>query len=177
MGDPEGLFSTLPAVVSTLLGYFTGQWLRRQKTDSSVSMTLTLCGLVCLTLGKIWSWGFPINKKLWTSSYVLFMGGMALVLFAACYEWIEVRGRRRLAVPFEIMGTNSIAAFTASVLMIKIFVKTSIGGVTSYEWINNRVFVSWLGPWNGPTMFAVATVAFWWLVLYYMHKRRIYIKV
>lgn len=181
MGDPEGLFSTLPAVVSVLLGYFTGEWLRKQPIKSSTSMDLVLVGLSCLVVGEIWGFWFPINKKLWTSSYVIFTTGWALILLAACYEWIEVRSRHRWGKPFEIMGLNAIFVFVASVLMIKTLVKTHIGigekAPTTYEWIYNHLFVPWVGAMNGSLLFALITVLFWWLVLYGMYRQRWFIKI
>ncbi|MEO0375657.1 MAG: DUF5009 domain-containing protein, partial [Cyanobacteria bacterium P01_A01_bin.17] len=97
MGDPEGLFGTLPAIATTLLGYFTGAWLRTTAVfkgvrSSSQSTTLAMFGLGSLLVGQVWSIWFPINKKLWSSSFVLFTVGLALLLLAACYELIEVRG-------------------------------------------------------------------------------------
>ena len=181
MGDPEGLFSTLPAVVSVLLGYFTGEWLRKQPIKSSTSMDLVLVGLSSLVVGEVWGFWFPINKKLWTSSYVIFTTGWALILLAACYEWIEVRSRHRWGKPFEIMGLNAIFVFVASVLMIKILVKTHIGvgekAPTTYEWIYAHLFVPWVGAMNGSLSFALITVLFWWLVLYGMYRQRWFIKI
>jgi predicted acyltransferase len=181
MGDPEGLFSTLPAVVSVLLGYFTGEWLRKQPIKSSTSMDLVLVGLSCLVVGEVWGFWFPINKKLWTSSYVIFTTGWALILLAACYEWIEVRSQHRWGKPFEIMGLNAIFVFVASVLMIKILVKTHIGigekAPSTYEWIYAHLFVPWVGARNGSLLFALITVLFWWLVLYGMYRQRWFIKI
>jgi predicted acyltransferase len=181
MGDPEGLFSTLPAVVSVLLGYFTGEWLRKQPIKSSTSMDLVLVGLSCLVVGEVWGFWFPINKKLWTSSYVIFTTGWALILLAACYEWIEVRSQHRWGKPFEIMGLNAIFVFVASVLMIKTLVKTHIGvgekAPTTYEWIYAHLFVPWVGARNGSLLFALITVLFWWLVLYGMYRQRWFIKI
>ncbi len=181
MGDPEGLFSTLPAVVSVLLGDFTGDWLRKQPVKSRTSMALVLVGLSCLVVGQVWGFWFPINKKLWTSSFVVFTTGWALLLLAACYEWIEVRQRRRWGKPLEIMGLNAIFVFVASVLMIKILVKTHIGtgdkAPTTYTWIYEHLFVPWTGAMNGSLLFALVTVLFWWLVLYGMYRRRWFIKV
>ncbi len=181
MGDPEGLFSTLPAIVSVLLGYFTGEWLRKQPVKSRTSLNLVIVGLSCLVVGQVWGFWFPINKKLWTSSFVIFTTGWALLLLAACYELIEVRGRGRWGRPFEIMGLNAIFVFVASVLMIKILVKTHIGtgenAPTTYTWIYEHLFVPWAGAMNGSLLFALVTVLFWWVVLYGMYRRRWFFKV
>jgi len=181
MGDPEGLFSTLPAVVSVLLGYFTGQWLRTQPVNSRTSMDLVIIGLASLVVGEVWGFWFPLNKKLWTSSYVVFTTGWALLLLAVCYELIEVRQRRRWGKPFEIMGLNAIFVFVASVLMIKILVKTHIGtgenAPTTYTWIYENLFMPWAGAMNGSLLFALVTVLFWWGVLYGMYRQRWFVKV
>ncbi|GAB4199060.1 MAG: lpg1661 family Dot/Icm T4SS effector [Coleofasciculaceae cyanobacterium] len=181
MGDPEGLLSTLPAVVSVLFGYFTGDWLRKQHPKSSTSMDLVLLGLSCLVIGQVWDFWFPINKKLWTSSFVVFTTGWALLLLAACFEWIEVRQRQRSGKPFEIMGVNAIFVFIASVLLIKILVKTKIGtgenAPTTYIWIYNHFFLPWAGALNGSLLFALLTVLFWWGVLYLMYRKRWFFKV
>jgi predicted acyltransferase len=181
MGDPEGLFSTLPAVVTVLLGYFTGDWLRKQPIKSRTSMDLVLDGLSFLVVGQLWDFWFPINKKLWTSSYVLFTAGWAILLLAACYELIEVRGRRSWGKPFEMMGLNAIFIFVASVLMIKILVKTYIGtggkAPSTYTWIYQHLFVPWAGAMNGSLLFALLTLLFWWAVSYGMYRQRWFIKI
>lgn len=181
LGDPEGLFSTLPAVVSVLAGYFTGDWIRRQSVKSRVTIGLVLFGIGCLIIGSAWGWVFPINKKLWTSSYVVFTTGWALLLLAACYELIEVRKVRRWDKPFEVMGLNAISIFVASVLLIKILVRTTIGAgdkaPSTYNWIYQNVFASWLGAVNGSLFFAIATVLLWLTVAYGMYRRGLFIKV
>ena len=180
MGDPEGLFGTLPAVVTVLAGYFTGQWLRMQPVKSRTSVGLVLFGLGCLGGGWAWGWVFPINKKLWTSSYVLFTAGWALLLLAGCYELVEVRQLRRWGKPFEVMGLNAIFVFVASVLAIKILVKTHVGtgdAPTAYTWIYERVFLPWTGAMNGSLLFAVVTVLFWWAIAYGMYRRGWFVRV
>lgn len=181
LGDPEGLFSTLPAVVSVLAGYFTGDWIRRQSVKSRVTIGLVLFGIGCLIIGSAWGWVFPINKKLWTSSYVVFTTGWALLLLAACYELIEVRKVRRWDKPFEVMGLNAISIFVASVLLIKILVRTTIGAgdkaPSTYNWIYQNVFASWFGAVNGSLFFAIATVLLWLTVAYGMYRRSLFIKV
>jgi predicted acyltransferase len=180
-GDPEGLFSTIPAIVSVLFGYFTGDWLRQQPIKSRTSLNLVLLSLSCMVTGQLWGFGFPINKKLWTSSYVVFTTGWALLLLAACYELIEVRKQRRWGKPFEIIGLNAIFLFVASVLLIKILVKTHIGtgenAPTTYTWIFEHLFVPWAGAMNGSFLFALLTLAFWWVVGYGMYRRCWFVKV
>lgn len=181
MGDPEGLFSTLPAVVTVLLGYFTGNWIRTQPVQSRTSLGLVLFGIACLVIGWLWGLEFPINKKLWTSSFVLFTTGWGLLLLAACYELIEVRKFRRWGFPFEVMGVNAIFAFVASVLLIKILVKTNVNTadspITAYSWIYEKVFLPWGGPMNASLLFAIVTVLFWWVVLYGMYRRQMLVKI
>ncbi|MBD2340602.1 acyltransferase family protein [Calothrix sp. FACHB-156] len=181
MGDPEGIFSTIPAIVSVLAGYFVGNWIRSQTVQSRISIGLALFGIGCLIVGWAWGWTFPINKKIWTSSYVVFTSGWALLLLAACYELIEVRQIRRWSKPFEIMGLNAIALFVASVLLIKILVRTNIGtgetAPSTYNWIYQNVFASWAGTFNGSLLFALVTVLFWWVVAAIMYRQRWFFKV
>jgi len=180
MGDPEGLFGTLSAVVTVLAGYFSGQWVRTQPVKSRTSLGLVLFGIGCLIAGWTWGWVFPINKKLWTSSYVLFTAGWALLLLATCYELIEVRRFRRWSKPFEVMGLNAIFVFIASVLVIKILNNTYVGtGNTTltYTWIYEHLFLSWAGAMNGSLLFAIVTVLFWWVILYGMYRQRWFVKI
>ena len=167
--DPEGLLSTLPAVVTVLTGYFTGEWLRVQQITTRTSINLAICGLSCVVIGHLWGFLFPINKQLWTSSYVVFTAGWALLLLAACYETIEVRDGK-WGRPFEIMGLNAIFLFVASGIVARILLKTHIGSgenvSTTYTWIYENWFVPWAGPLNGSLAFAVTAVLFWWLILY-----------
>ncbi|MEA5564591.1 MULTISPECIES: acyltransferase family protein [unclassified Anabaena] len=181
MGDPEGLFSTIPAIVSVLAGYFTGDWIRKQPVQTRTSVGLALFGIGCLIIGWAWGWVFPINKKLWTSSYVVFTSGWALLLLAGCYELIEVRLIRRWSKPWEIMGLNAIALFVASVLLIKILVRTKIGtgetAISTYNWIYQNLFASWAGNFNGSLLFALVTVLLWWAVAVIMYRQNWFIKV
>lgn len=182
LGDPEGLFSTIPAIVSVLAGYFTGEWIKDKKqATSQTSMDLVLFSLCCLVIAIIWDVAFPINKKIWTSSYVLFTSGWALMLLAACYELIEVRLIKLWSKPFEIMGLNAIALFVASVFLIKVTAKTQLGtgetAVSIYDWIYKNIFASWAGNFNGSFLFALVTLLFWYGVAVLMYQKRWFIKV
>ena len=144
-------------------------------------MDLVTAGLVCLVVGYLWSFLFPINKQLWTSSYVLFTAGWALLLLAACYETIDVRGWRQWGWPFEVMGLNAIFAFLGSGLVARILLATRIGSgedaLNTKTWIYQHLFASWAGPMNGSLAFACVTVFFWWAILYGMYRRRWFLKL
>jgi len=170
--DPEGLFSTLPAIVTVLLGYFTGDWLRTQPIKTRTSINLVIFGLIALIIGQLWGFIFPINKQLWTSSYVLFTAGWALLMLALCYELIEVRNFGKWGLPFEVMGLNAIFLFVASGLFSRILIKTFIGKTTTYTWIYENLFRYWAGALNGSLLFAIVMVLFWWVILYGMYRRR-----
>jgi len=178
--DPEGLLSTLPAVVTVLTGYFTGEWLRVQPIKTRTSINLAIWGFRCVVIGRLWGFLFPINKQLWTSSYVVFTAGWALLLLAFCYQTIEVRDWK-WGRPFEIMGLNAIFLFVASGIVARILLKTHIGtganAPTTYTWIYENWFVPWAGPLNGSLAFAVTAVLFWWFILYGMYRRGWAIKI
>ncbi|MEX0613039.1 MAG: hypothetical protein WD229_13040, partial [Pirellulales bacterium] len=101
--DPEGLLSTLPAIVTALLGYWTGLFIQRRGLNNETVVLLVGCGAICVEVGLLWDLAFPINKKLWTSSYVLLSGGLAMQLLAGCILKFDVWNWRRLARPFEIV--------------------------------------------------------------------------
>ncbi|HKY27404.1 MAG TPA: heparan-alpha-glucosaminide N-acetyltransferase domain-containing protein, partial [Pyrinomonadaceae bacterium] len=109
--DPEGLLSTIPAIATTLMGVLTGHWLRSRKTAYEKVAGMFVVGAVCVAVGWALNSFFPINKALWTSSYVLFTGGLALQFLALCYWIIDIKGYRRWAKPFEVFGLNAIALY------------------------------------------------------------------
>ena len=118
--DPEGLLSTIPAIATTLLGVLTGHWLRSERTRMEKVVGMFVAGAVCVVLGWMWNKFFPINKPLWTSSYVLFTAGLGLQLLALCYWVIDIKGYRRWAWPFEVFGVIALALFVGSALMVKL---------------------------------------------------------
>ena len=115
--DPEGLLSTIPALGTTLLGVLAGLFLRTSRPDTRKALILAIAGLSGLVLGLFWNPWFPINKKLWTSSYVLFAGGWSLLLLAAFWYLIQARGYRRGTGALLVFGTNAITAYAVSELM------------------------------------------------------------
>jgi len=112
--DPEGLLSTIPAIATVLLGVLAGNWLKGARERHDKVIGLFLAANAVLFLGLWMNIDFPINKKIWSSSYVLFAGGVALHMLAICYWLVDVKGYRRWAVPFMVFGTNAIAVYVAS---------------------------------------------------------------
>ncbi|NET70671.1 MAG: DUF5009 domain-containing protein [Sphaerospermopsis sp. SIO1G2] len=179
--DPEGLFSTIPAVVTVLIGYLTGSWLQKQQVKSRTSVNLVIWGLVCLIIGIFWGFVFPINKPLWTSSYVVYTAGWALLVLALCYEVVEVRGLKKWGFPWQVMGVNAIFLFIGSGVVGRILVKISVGSgeniVSLKTWIYKNLFSSWAGNMNGSLLFAVANLVLWWFMLYFMYRQRWFLKI
>jgi predicted acyltransferase len=181
--EPEGLFSTLPAITSVLLGYFNGVWLKtRRMVRSSNSSSMAMFALGAIVIGVIWGKFFPLNKALWTSSFVLFMGGWALLTFTLCYELIDVRGiGRKLSKPLEWMGLNPLFAFVGSVLMIKVFMNNNVDvcgdkGTSIYKYLVKTMF-GWAGAGHDTVLFAAATVVLWSFICYLMYRMRWFIKL
>ncbi|HEX2190658.1 MAG TPA: heparan-alpha-glucosaminide N-acetyltransferase domain-containing protein [Longimicrobiaceae bacterium] len=180
--DPEGLLSTLPAVATVLLGVLAGRWLRSDRAPAEKAVWMFLAGNAGLLLGLAWHESFPINKNLWTSSYVVFTAGMALHFLAACYWLVDVKGWRRWAFPFVLFGVNAIAAFFLSGIMARLLTLVKWAGpagdpVTLKGWIHQALFASWLSPVNASLAFAACFVLFWTGVMWVFYRRRIFIKV
>lgn len=179
--DPEGLLSTLPAMVTLLGGYFTGDWLRDQPRSSRTSLGLAMFGLMAVILGGLWGLLFPINKALWTSSYVLYSGGWSLLLLAGCYELIEVRRWQGWSLPLRVMGLNAIALFVGSGIVVRLmnFIKIGSGeeAPSLYRWLYENGFASWAGLLNGSLLFAIANIFLWFLILYGFYRRGWFLKL
>ena len=170
--DPEGLLSTIPAVSTTLFGVLTGHWLRSERTRMDKVVGMFVAGAFCVALGWGWNSFFPINKSLWTSSYVLFTAGLALQLLALCYWVIDIKGYRRWAWPFEVFGVNALALFVGSALMVKL-----MGLIRMQGWIFRNLFLSWASPINASLFYAIAFIALWLFLMWLLYRKRIYIKV
>jgi predicted acyltransferase len=180
--DPEGLLSTIPALATTLIGVLTGHWLRSKKTAYEKVAGLFVAGAICIAVGWAWNSFFPINKALWTSSYVLFTGGLALQFLALCYWVIDINGYRRWAKPFEIFGVNAIALYVGAGLMAELLGVIKVTGadgskVSLGSWIYENLFASWASPVNASLAFAIAFVLVWLGLMWILYRRKIFIKV
>jgi predicted acyltransferase len=180
--DPEGLLSTIPAIATTLFGVLTGQWLRMQKTAYEKVAGLFAVGAVCIVLGWAWNPFFPINKSLWTSSYVFFTGGMALEFLALCYWLIDIKKYQWWTKPFVIFGVNAIVLFVGSGVMARsmglIKVNSAEGTpISLHSWIFRNAFSSWLPPYRASLAFAICFILVWLGLMWILYRRKIFIKV
>ena len=180
--DPEGLLSTIPAVATTLFGILTGHWLRSERPRFEKVVGMFVAGALCVALGWAWNPFFPINKALWTSSYVLFTAGLALQFLGLCYWLIDIKGYRRWAWPFEVFGVNALALFVGSALMVKLMglIKFDRGDgtqISSQGWIFRKFFLSWASSINASLAYAIAFILLWLFFMWLLYRKRIFIKV
>jgi predicted acyltransferase len=179
--DPEGLLSTIPAVGTTLLGAMTGLWLRAKAPGTRKTAGMIAGGIVLMVLGGIWNLSFPINKNLWTSSYVLFTAGAAEVLLALCYWLTDVKGWKTWGRPFVILGSNAITLFVLSGLMTKVLITVKVamadGSTTTlYRHLYLTLYAPLLAPKNASLLFAATHLAVLFGVLLVMYRRQIFLK-
>jgi predicted acyltransferase len=179
--DPEGLLSSLPALGTTLLGYLAGSLFRAGLEAREIIRRLVISGIVMTLAGLAWDTVFPINKSLWTSSFVLLTAGLASLFLAGFYWVADVRGHKAGLKPFVIYGVNAIVVFVASGLLAKTMglIRVPFGGkdVSSQVFLYKTFFESWLAPINASLAYAIANVVGWYAVLWLMDKRGIHIKV
>jgi predicted acyltransferase len=173
--DPEGLLGTLPAIVTGLIGIRTGSWLKRKDRDDSVKVSWMLTyGVLAIVAGLIWDLFFPINKALWTSSYVLYSGGWAIAGLAICYWLIDVQGYKKWAAPFVAFGVNALPAYILSNYIPHYFInKIKIGGQSIYH----LLYAPYFSPYNASVISAAVLVLLIWLLMWILYLRKIIIKV
>jgi predicted acyltransferase len=181
--DPEGLLGTIPALATSMLGVFAGLWLRSARAQGDKVKGLIAAGAVAAGAGWLWGLVFPINKALWTSSYVLFTGGLAMWLLALCYWLIEMKGIRAWGRPFEIFGINAIAAYMLPIFLLKFLVlyKLPVAGAAEPEQLRvilcDQVFGTWLSPLNASAAFAFSYMLLWLGVFWLLYRKNIFIKI
>lgn len=176
--DPEGLLGTVPAVATGLLGVLTGQWIRTERPIAERMTWLFLMGNALVIIGLIWDLVFPINKALWTSSYVLYAGGWAMVGLAACYWLIDVQGYRRWSIVPLVFGVNAITVFFLSGLIPRTLNLIRIDGKDGKIYLYDTFIVPWFtNAYNASLTGALTFLVIWFVILYAMYKKKIFVKV
>ena len=188
--DPEGLMSLFGSVVQVMFGYFVGDYIiKRGKTPEMIN-GLFVGGVVFLFAGYMWDMVFPMNKKIWTSSYTVFTTGMAMVIIATMIYLIELKNKRGwISKFFDVFGKNPLFIFVLSGVLPRLLGLIRIpNGLTAdgtakyatpfawfYEHICKPIFPNNLN--NGSLLYALVMITFYWLIVYWMDKKKIYIKV
>jgi predicted acyltransferase len=181
--DPEGILSTLPAIGTGMMGVFTGLWLKTDRNHYEKITGIIGMGVLAMAVGLIWDLTFPINKKIWTSSYVLYTGGIALLFLGIIYWLVDVLGYRRWTKPFLVLGTNALFAFFMSSFVVKLMSLpkwTLPDGSTQnlYGKIYTDLFVPlFTSPYNASLAFAIAFVLFILGLTWILYWRKIFIRV
>ena len=181
--DPEGLLSTLPAISSVLFGILTGNYIKRKINEYEKVSSLFVWGFFAVIGGYIVSIWFPINKNLWTSSYVLLTTGMALIFLATCYWLIDIKGYKKWSVPFLIYGSNAITVYTLSGIIARMLiflfkVKLSDGEVITLKaYLFRTLFASWLPPHQASLAYAIVYDLILLGFMTILYKKKIFIKV
>jgi predicted acyltransferase len=178
--DPEGMLSTLPAIATCLLGMLSGQLITKVKSAAEKVAWLFFIGSVLILLGLAWDLIFPINKALWTSSYVLYTGGIAMQFLAALYWLVDVQGYKKWATPFVYYGTNAIFVFVASGILAKTLLRIKVdaeGNISLWSYLYQHLFATWLPTKDASLLFALSLLALFLVILWQMYKRKIFIKV
>ena len=180
--DPEGIISTIPAIATTLIGVLTGYWLRSNRTRGTIAMRMLLFGILGLIAGEIWNVWFPINKYIWTSSFVLFTGGFSLVFLAFLYWVIEIkRWRGAWTMPILVFGMNAIAGFVADSLVYGPGYSFTVKGAdgTAVAWhdaAQARLMSLGANAANASLMYSLGALLFCWVLLWILWRKKIFLK-
>lgn len=175
--DPEGLLSTFPAIVNVIAGFVAGVFIQKSGNNLSTVWKLVIVGIIFVLLGEVWDLVFPINKPIWTSSYVIYTIGWDLLLIGALIWIIEVASFKKWTYFFEVFGKNPLFIYVMSGVFVMLMNIILIDEFTMKGWIYQNLYLSWLGDYNASLLFAITYVLLLWLMGYWMDKKRIYIKV
>ena len=181
--DPEGLLSSLPAIGTVIIGNFTGQLITKSNSNLNTVKNLSIYGSILIAIGWLWGDIFPINKSLWTSSYVCFSAGLAIMFLALLIWIIDIKGYKKWSTPFIHFGTNPLFIFVLSGLYVKSiiylvkFTNDHEETVTGYEKLYNELFVPLADKMNGSLLFAITHIIFFWALVYILFKKKIFIKI
>ena len=181
--DPEGLLSAIPSVATLLMGYFTGRIIEFSEGTLEAIKKLVVLGSISTFIGWFWGFIFPINKALWSSTYVLYTGGLAMVFLALLLWTIDVKGFKKWATPFIHFGTNPLFIYMfsgvyVSAIIYLVKIPVSSGEILSgYEYLFSQLCVPIAGNMNGSLLFAIVHIIFFWLITYMLYKKKIFVKI
>ena len=174
--DPEGLLSTFPSIGNIVGGYLVGRYVQKNGKTFEGLAKLFMAGFIIFVIAYWWNYGFPINKKLWTSSFVLHTVGIDCMILACIMYYVDFLGRRKGVYFFEVFGKNPLFIYLVSELSVIILYMISINGTPLYKWLYQNVF-SHAGAYIGSLLLAICFMLYCWLVGYIMDRKKIYVRV
>lgn len=174
--DPEGWLSTLPAIVNVVAGYMAGKFILDKGMQYETITKLLLAGFALFLVAYFWNFVFPINKKLWTSSFVLHTVGLDCLVLGALMFITGIQNKTRWTGFFQVFGKNPLFIYLLSELLAIVFYTVEMGDISLYQWLYLHLF-SFAGWYWGSLLFAVVFMLVCWLAGYWLDKRKIYIRV
>ncbi|MGJ8564043.1 MAG: acyltransferase family protein [Alphaproteobacteria bacterium] len=181
--DPEGLLSTLPAIATCLFGVMTGRLILSTKGDFEKVSEMFVWGFALMALGWMWSAFFPINKSLWSSSYAVFMSGLAMCVLAACYWLVDIKGLKWWTGPFVVFGVNALALFVGTGMMGRLLNYIPAGTGSDGQVLSlktslfNALFAPLSSSMNASLFYAVCFIGLWLFLMWLLYRKKIFIKV
>jgi predicted acyltransferase len=174
--DPEGILSTLPSVVNVTFGYMVGRFIQEKGKSFEGLAKLLLLGCSLVVIGYFWDLSFPINKKLWTSSFVVYTVGIDCIIISAIIYVVDFLGRTKWTGFFTVFGKNPLFIYLVSEVGATVLYMISVKGVPLHTWLYQNIFRH-AGLYLGSLLFAISWMLFCWLVGLYMDKKKIYVRV
>jgi predicted acyltransferase len=179
--DPEGLLSTIPSVVTVLIGFLVGTMIKTTNDHEDNTQRMAVLGSLLIIIGWLWGFIFPINKQIWTSSYVLYTGGIAIILLAGLVWLVDIKKINWWTKPFVILGSNAIFLYALSSIWVKILLKITFEFegkmISGYSYLYKTIFQPLAGNINGSLLFSFFHVLIFLLILTWMFRKKIYIKI
>jgi predicted acyltransferase len=175
--DPEGLLSTLPSIVNVIAGYLVGKMIQKLGNNMETVKKLVIFGAVLIAAAYAWDLVFPINKKIWTSSYVLLTVGIDMLILAVLVYVIEMKSIKGWTYFFEVFGRNPLILYVESGIVIRLLGMIPVGDMSLRAFVYQNLFTNWLSPKNASFFFAFTYMLLIWVIGLWMDKKRIYIKV
>jgi predicted acyltransferase len=175
--DPEGILSTFPAIATTLLGVLAGEFLRRKGSLGRKAGYMAVVGLLMFVAGLLLNPVFPVNKRIWTSTFVLVSGGVSLMVFAALLYAVDVKQWKRWTPPLLVFGSNAILAFVLSNIVTTLTDRIHVGPLMFHQWANSACFATWLPAVNASLAYAIAIVLFNMAILWPLYRKSIFVRI
>ncbi len=174
--DPEGLLSTFPSIGNVVAGYIVGKYVQKSGKTFEGLAKLFMAGFILIVIAFWWNYGFPINKKIWTSSFVVHTTGLDCMFLACIIYYIDFLKKTKGIYFFEVFGKNPLFVYLVSELLVVVLYMIPVGDTTLFEWIYQNIFAH-AGAYIGSLLFAICYMLTCWLVGYFLDKKKIYIRV